>query len=140
MRIITPIIILFLTVGLYGQSETLEKKAKNHFDNSYISDGQTYKVMLNYDEEGEFEVTFFSRTMYRIAITSTVPQSDITYSITDSERNIIYTSQDFDNSPYWDFVFTSSFDCKIIVKIENPKVKSGIALMLIGYKNPPEIK
>ena len=140
MRTNLLIIALFFAASLQGQTETLEKRTKSYFDNSYISDGQVYRVMLNPEEEGEFEVTFFSGTMYRVAMSATIPPENVTYSITDSDKNIIFTNEDFDNSPYWNFVFTSTFDCKIVVNIDKEEQQSGIVIMMIGYKNPPEAK
>jgi hypothetical protein len=138
MRNILLIIATTFAISVNGQALKIEEKVKSYFDKSYISDGQIYRVMLNEDEEGEFEVTFFSGTRYRVAISSTLPNSDINYSITDSNRNIIFNNEEFDNSPYWDFVFTSTFDCNVIVKLNNEQVKSGIVIMMIGYKNSGE--
>lgn len=138
MRNIFIVLTVIFVIPLYGQTDQLEGRVKSYFDQSYISDGQIYRVMLNYDEEGEFEVTFFSGTMYRIALSSTISNSSLVYSLMDNNRNVIFTNQDFDNTPYWDFIFTSTVDCKIVVKIDNKQEQSGIAVMMIGYKNPPE--
>jgi len=138
MRNILLIIATIIVASVSGQTSQIEEIARSYFDKTYISDGQIYRVLLNNDEEGEFEATFFSGTKYRVAISSTLPKTDIIYSITDSNRNVIFSNEDFEYSPYWDFVFTSTFDCKVIVKLDNKQEKSGIILMMIGYKNSTE--
>lgn len=137
MRNIFIALAVAFTLPLCGQA-TLEKTVKSYFDDTYISDGQIYRVMLNYGEEGEFEATFFAGTKYRIAMSSTISNSSLVYSLIDNNRNVIFTNQDYDNTPYWDFEFTSTVDCKILVKIDNKEERSGIAIMMIGYKNPPK--
>lgn len=134
MRILA--IVLFIVMGgiANAQVEQIEDRVRGYLDKTYISDGQIYRVMLNYEEEGEFDVTLFAGTQYRIAMSSTLSQSSLSFSVLDPERNVLYTNSDFDNTPFWDLIFTSTIDCKIQVKIDDKQKRSGIAVMMIGYK------
>jgi hypothetical protein len=134
MRILA--IILFLVIGgiANAQVEQIEDRVRGYLDKTYISDGQIYRVMLNYEEEGEFDVTLFAGTQYRIALSSTLSQSSLAFTVLDPERNVLFTNSDFDNTPFWDLIFTSTIDCKIQVKIDDKQKRSGIAVMMIGYK------
>jgi hypothetical protein len=134
MRILA--IILFLVIGgiANAQVEQIENRVRGYLDKTYISDGQIYRVMLNYEEEGEFDVTLFAGTQYRIALSSTLSQSSLAFTVLDPERNVLFTNSDFDNTPFWDLIFTSTIDCKIQVKIDDKQKRSGIAVMMIGYK------
>jgi len=134
MRVLITILFV-LTFGIINaQVEQVDNRVRDYLDNTYISDGQIYRVMLNHEEEGEFDVTFFAGTQYRIALSSTLAQSNLIYTVYDSERNILFCNQDFDNVPYWDLIFTSTVNCKIQVKLYDKQKRSGIAVMMIGYK------
>ena len=134
MKHIIILFTLLFSLTSYAQVVNVENQVRSYLEDSYISDGQIYRVMLNYDEEGEFDVTLFEGTQYRIAFSSTLSQSNLMFSVIDSEQNVLFTNQDFDNTPYWDLIFTSTIDCKIQVKIEDKQNRSGIAIMMIGYK------
>ncbi len=134
MRIIAIIIFIFACTLANAQVEQIEDRVRGYLDNTYLSDGQIYRVMLNYEEEGEFDVTLFAGTQYRIALSSTLSQAGLSFSVLDPDRNVLFTNRDFDNSPFWDLILTSTIDCKIQVKIDDKQKRSGIAVMMIGYK------
>ena len=134
MRHIFILFTLLFSNAIYAQVANVENQVRSYLEDSYISDGQIYRVMLNYEEQGEFDVTLFGGTQYRIAFSSTLSQANLIFTVIDFDQNVLFTNQDFDNTPYWDLIFTSTIDCKIQVKIEDKQNRSGIAVMMIGYK------
>jgi hypothetical protein len=99
----------------------------------FISDGQQYKALLSGEEIAEFRATFYGGSTYRISACSGQSEGNIVFSLYDKERNLLYSSKDYENSPYWDFKFTSTIDCIIEAELVGGQA-SGFAFMLIGFK------
>lgn len=100
----------------------------------YISDGQQYKALLNGDEIAEFHITFFGGTTYRIAAAAGTEEGNVIFRVYDKQRNLLFTNADYNNSPYWDFKFTSTVDCLIEIQLDNTNIQSGFMYMLVGFK------
>ena len=100
----------------------------------YISDGQQYKALLNGDEIAEFHITFFGGTTYRLAVAAGNEEGNVIYRVYDKQRNLLFTNADYNNSPYWDFKFTSTVDCLIEIQLDNTNLQSGFVYMLVGFK------
>ena len=100
----------------------------------FVSDGQQYKALLNGDEIAEFHATFYGGSTYRISSCSGKSEGNLIFSIYDRERNLLFTNKDYQNSPYWDFKFTSTIDCIIEAQLDLKTAKSGFAILLIGFK------
>jgi len=129
------ILIIFTKMFGYGQMDKTESDIRSYFSTNYISDGQIYRVMLNQDETGEFQATFFSNIRYRLAFKSTLDGNNkVIYRLLDSDRNVIFSNNNFDNSPYWDFQFSNTMHCIIEVEIAPGNNTSAIVLMMIGYR------
>jgi hypothetical protein len=110
--------------------------AKRNMDPSFISDGQQYRALLvNSDELAEFHTTFYGGTVYRIVACSGMTDGNLIFSVYDSQRNLIFTSSNYQNAPYWDFQVKSTLDCIITAQL-NPTTNSGsgCAVVLIGFK------
>jgi len=56
------------------------------------------------------------------------------FSVYDSDRHLLFTNRDYENTPYWDFKFKSTVDCIIEAQLDNKIKNSGLAVMLIGFK------
>lgn len=120
----------------YGQvaiCDSIVSLCGQHMSGEYISDGQVYNALLNNDEVAEFHTTFFGGSTYRIAAQSGFTDGNLIFTVRDSERNLLFSSDDFSNAPYWDFQVNSTVDCIIEAKL-NPEVSSGCAVLLIGFK------
>ena len=50
----------------------------------------------------------------------------------DKERNLLFTNEDHDNDPYWDLAVTNTLDVTIEGHLDNSKVGSGCAVLLMG--------
>lgn len=117
-----------------AQIESSIKMCKTHFTSEYVSDGQYYTVLLNKDDIAEFYVTFYGGTVYRLVGYCGTDAGNLVFSVYDQERNLLFTNRDFENTPFWDFKFENSMDCIIEAEIDTKDVTSGIAVMLIGFK------
>lgn len=117
-----------------AQLESTVKMCQTHMNDSYVSDGQYYTVLLNKDDVAEFYVTFYSGTIYRLVGYCGTEAGNLAFSVYDQDRNLLFTNRDFENTPYWDFKFENSMDCIIEAEIDSKDMVSGIAVMLIGFK------
>jgi len=128
------IALLLVTSNIFGQADTLFKFCSNNFTKDYISDGQQYISVLNGDEIAEFRATFYGGSTYRIVGCTGLSDGNLIFSLYDKERNELFSNKDYNNSPYWDFKFKSTIDCVIEAKLSGNSVKSGFAIILIGFK------
>ena len=100
----------------------------------FVSDGQTYRAFLNEDQAAEFQTTFFGGNTYRIAASAGTRENYVIFEVRDNQGNLIFTSADYKNAPYWDFKVESSLDVVINMRLDSNKKSSGCAVMLIGFK------
>ncbi len=110
--------------------------AKRNMDPSFISDGQQYRALLvNADETAEFHTTFYGGAIYRIVACSGTTDGNLLFTVLDSQRNVIFSSSNYQNAPYWDFQIKNTMDCIIDAQL-NPSTNSGsgCAVILIGFK------
>ena len=109
-------------------------RCEQHVTASYIPDGQFYRALLNEDEKAEFELTLYGGTTYRVAACTGATDGALIFSVYDKERNLLFTNEDHDNDPYWDLAVTNTLDVTIEGHLDNSKVGSGCAVLLIGFK------
>lgn len=100
----------------------------------FVSDGQTYRAFLKDDEASEFQTTFFGGNTYRIAASAGTRENYVIFEVHDNQGNLIFSSADHKNAPYWDFKVESSLDVVINMRLDSNKKSSGCAVMLIGFK------
>lgn len=117
-----------------AQCDSIAKVCANNITADYISDGQSYRALLNGDEVAEFRATFYGGSTYRIAGCSGFTEGNLIFEIYDQEHNQLFASSDYKNTPYWDFEFASTVDCTIEAKLNTFNVKSGCATLVIGFK------
>ncbi len=136
--IVSVIAFLILTVIVnpsFSQStDNIMKVCTKYIVHPYISDGQQYRALLNGDEVAEFHATFYGGSTYRIAACSGEAEGGLIFSVYDSERHLLFTNKDYENTPYWDFKFKTSVDCIIEAQLDMKTKSSGMAIMLIGFK------
>jgi len=134
----TLIIALSLSLGLVGsaaaQCDSIASLCAKNVTANYISDGQSYRALLNGDEVAEFQAVFYGGSTYRIAGCSGFTEGNLVFTIYDEEHNRLFTSSDHKNTPYWDFKFGSTVNCIIEAKLNTNNVKSGCATLVIGFK------
>lgn len=132
-------ITILVLIGAFNvsiaQPSMVEERCEAFFENSFVSDGQQYRALLNGDEVAEFHATFYENNRYRIVACGARDNQTIIFSVYDSHRNLLYSNKDFNNTPYWDLYFTSTTDCIIEARIDATVQTSGIAFLFIGFKN-----
>jgi len=139
-KIITVVLVAILAVVFninktMAQADVTNALCTKYIKSPFISDGQQYKALLNGDEIAEFHATFYGGTTYRIIGATGQTEGNLVFSLYDKERNLLFTNLDYQNSPYWDFKFTSTIDCIIEAELDLPaKTASGFVIMLIGFK------
>jgi len=134
-------IIIFLILAMnivsqqsFGQLDSTMRLCQSHMNLPFISDGQSYTALLNGDEVAEFYATFYGGSMYRLVACTGSTEGNIIFSVYDQERNLLFTNNDYENTPYWDFEFDYSMDCIIEAKLDSKNITSGIAVLLIGFQ------
>ena len=117
-----------------AQCDSTSSMCQDHLGTQYISDGQSYKALLVGDEVAEFHTTFFGGSEYRIAGCSGNSDGNLVWSLYDVKGNLLYTNNDYRNTPYWDFEFVSSIDVTIEAQLSSLSAGSGCAVLMIGFK------
>ena len=126
--------LLFVVVTTsFAQTNTALKVCTKHLNESFVSDGQQYKALLNGDEVAEFRATFYEGSIYRIIGCSGLSDGNLIFSVYDKNRRLLFSNLDHNITPYWDFKFNSTIDCIIEAQLEDTS-KSGFAILLIGFK------
>jgi len=133
--IIIAILVSFaFAANVSAQCDSIASICSKNITAKYISDGQSYRALLNGEEVAEFKATFYGGSTYRIAACSGFTAGNLIFSIYDEDRNLLYSSSDYKNASYWDFKFASTVDCTVEAKLNSNNLKSGCAAMVIGFK------
>jgi len=130
----TLALLIMLLSSTSAQLNQLQHICSLYFSPEYIADGQEYLAQLKPDQKVEFRTTFFGDNTYRIVACTNLKRSDVIFSVFDTEKNLLFTNANYNNSPYWDFRFTSTVTCIIQVDVQNQKFTPGYVMLLIGYK------
>ncbi|MGD9978133.1 MAG: hypothetical protein AB7S54_09400 [Bacteroidales bacterium] len=127
---------LSILLPIYGftQIEQLENICSLYFPPEYITDGQEYFSPLKPDQKIEFRTTFFGDNTYRIVACTNVRKGNLVFSVFDTDKNLLFTNESFDYSPYWDLQLKSTITCVIQVDVKNTKFIPGYVMLLIGFK------
>lgn len=135
MRSILVILtITLISLNSAAQIEQLKETCAANFPTSYISDGQEYFATLKPDQTIEFRTTFYADNTYRISACTNAKKGKLVFLVYDTEKNLLFTNENFNYSPYWDFRFTSTVTCIIQVDVKNSQFTPGYVMLLIGYK------
>jgi hypothetical protein len=117
-----------------AQCDTTAVYAEKYLNDNFISDGQVYRALIFDDQIAEFRTTFYGNSTYRIVGFAGLEKEQLQFSLYDEENNLLFANSDHANSPYWDFEFASTMDCKIEAHLDPLKQKSGCAVLLIGFE------
>ena len=139
LTIIVLLISVFRPIGITSQEDELFKNCLSAYKSPFIVTDRSLKAFLTGGEVAEFRATFFKGTVYRVV--SCGFESDIMeFSILDTERNLLFSSSDFDNADMWNFQMEGSMECIIEARLNSEKASSGMVFMLLGFRgNMPEI-
>ena len=106
----------------------------NKNNETFYSNGQSYKYFLSEDEHTEIVTTLYEGTTYRIATSAGLEDNYMIFELLDRDRNLLYTNADFKNAPYWDFEIESTIECIIEAKLDPNKKLDGCAQLIIAFK------
>ncbi len=124
---------LMLCGMAFGQCDSTAALGAKFIDGNYVLDGQSYRALLIDDQIAEFETTFYADAEYRISAFAGMKEGELLFSVIDQADNVLFTNQDYQNSPYWDFEFEANMKCRIEARLSNPKQNSGCAVLHIGF-------
>ncbi len=125
---------LFLTLGSFAQCDTIANACVKHINNDYISDGQLYRSLLYEDQVAEFRTIFYGGTTYRLAACSGFEDGNLIFSVYDTKRNLLFRNSEFDHSPFWNFDVESTMEVIVEAQLDQSKLNSGCAVLLIGFE------
>lgn len=100
----------------------------------FISDGQVYSAFLDRGEKAEFKTTFFGGTTYRISSSAGADENYVIFKIKDPDGNILFSNENYNNAPYWDFIVDESIALTIEVRLDPELKLTGCLAMLIGFR------
>ncbi|NOQ70740.1 MAG: hypothetical protein GQ574_01990 [Crocinitomix sp.] len=100
----------------------------------FISDGQVYKAFVDAEQAAEFKVTLYGGSLYRIAATAGEKENYVIFNVYDKERNLLFSNQEYENKPYWDFKIDNTLDCYIEAYLDIDKKVSGCIVVLLGFQ------
>ena len=130
---ITLLTFLLVSTLSFAQCDEIALTTQANFTADYISDGQTYRALLVDDQIAEFNSVFFSGTTYRISASSG-KMKGIVFNVLDQNRNVLFSSSDYQNANYWDFKVENTINCIIEAQLDQSVQNSGCAVVLIGFK------
>jgi hypothetical protein len=123
-----------MPTGINSQEEQLVKDCMTSLKSPYIAGDRSLKAFLTGEEVAEFRTTLFNGNTYRIVLCSH-QKGLIEFSLYDTNRNLLYTSSDYGDTGSWDFKMEGSMECIIEARLNNEIAESGMAMLLIGFKN-----
>lgn len=122
-------------IMLSGHSIPNPKDCKNILGKDFISDEQEYRAEFDSENKAYFHSTFFRNTTYRV-VACFDDSSVVKFTVTDHQKNMIFSNSDYNYTSSWDFFFENTVDCIITLELtkESVKTNKGTALLLIGFK------
>ena len=135
MRNLILICFLFIAaLGVNAQCEITADVCQAHISSQYLSDGQHYRALLLSDQVAEFNATLYGGTTYRLAGCSGTQDGNLQYRVFDSQRNLLFKNDEFQNTPHWDFQVEATLDVIIEAQLDPIAGASGCAVMLMGFR------
>ncbi|CAN5836355.1 hypothetical protein BH11BAC7_BH11BAC7_05050 [soil metagenome] len=141
------LLFLFLFSGLmafntsaFAQLDSTTRLATKYIASPFVSNGQSYRAMILTGQNAEFQTTFFSGTTYRVAAASGSSEGNLNFSIyaydpATGQRDLIFSSAQHNNAPYWDFKVNSTVEVVIEASLNPASGKaSGFAVIAVGFK------
>ena len=141
MKNLSLIILLsvLIPIGVNGQCRGFTKKTGRPLVEPYIHNGQMNSAVLFPGDSADIMLTFYSEQQYRLVICSEEQLGDVSYKVSDIERNLIFDSKNSD-SKVFDFIVESSQQLVISVAVPESDnthdiTDQGCVAILVGFKN-----
>lgn len=133
-KIIFTLVVSLVSIISMAQCDSLAGSCEKHITQTYITDGQAYRALLNGTEIAEFSTTLFGGNTYRIAACSGGGDGNLIFRLYDQDKNLLFSSDEFSNSPYWDFVIENTMVVTLEANLDASRTTSGCAVIIIGFK------
>lgn len=124
----------FCSGKMMAQCDSTAHYAQKYISSNFISDGQSYRSLIYDDQVAEFYTTFYGGANYRIVSFSGMEKEQLIFSLYDQDDNLLFTNENHNNSPYWDFEFKSTISARIEARLDVLKQSSGCAVLLVGFE------
>jgi len=117
-----------------AQCDTIARVCETNFTKEYLSDGQEYRALLIEDQMAEFHLTLYGGSVYRFGACSGFEDGNLIFRLYDQERNELFNNAAHEHTPYWDFKVESTLDVIVEANLNQEKLSSGCAVLLVGFK------
>jgi len=134
LSFITLIVLSFSSFEANAQCDTIATVCGQHFSKAYLSDGQEYRALLLDDQTAEFHLTLYGGSVYRFGACSGLDDGNLYFRLYDSQRNELFSNQEYEIAPYWDFEVEHTLDVVVEANLNEKKASSGCAVLLVGFK------
>lgn len=133
-KFVFTLIIAAFSLATHAQCDSLAGSCEKHINDKYINDGQAYRALLTAGEVAEFKTTLFGGNTYRIAACSGSAEGNLQFRLYDQEKNLLFSSEEYSNAPYWDFVIENTMVVSIEANLDATRSATGCAVVIIGFK------
>ncbi|MCO6499408.1 MAG: hypothetical protein J5I47_03405 [Vicingus serpentipes] len=108
----------------------------------YIHNGQLTSTYMIQGDSAEVLMTFNAGKEYRILICSQEMIGNVQFKVLDKKKKVLYTSEEDDVNPFWDFKVTNTQQLFIHITIPEKEkttkmtemVAQGCVSLLVGFK------
>jgi len=138
-------IVNFLLVNTFdslGQCKRYTKKYCLPSLSPYIHNGQLTSTYMNPGDSADVLMTFNAGKEYRIIVCSQEMIGNVQFRVLDKKKKVLYTSEEDEVNPYWDFKITNTQ--QLFIQITLPEkdklnkitdmVAYGCVSLLVGFK------
>ena len=127
------VIIIAISLSSTAQDNT-NANCSSFLNSGFVSDGQEYIAKLDENNVAKFYCTFYGNSQYRIIACSDITEASLIFSVYDTEKNLLFCNKDYQYTPYWNFIFTSTIDCIVEIEFDIDKWLKQEVKLLIGFK------
>ncbi len=133
-KILIITILAFYATVSFGQLDSMVNRCSQLIKYPFISDGQQYRALVIKGETAEFYFTFYGDATYRLVACTGDGTIAPIFRVYDKDRNLLFSSEYYNNPIYWDFKFTSTIETIVEAELPPNGPESGIILILLGFK------
>ena len=130
---------LLIPIGINGQCRGFTKKKCRPEIEPYIHNGQMNSAVLFPGDSADIMLTFYSGQEYRLYVCAEEQLGEVSYKISDIDKNVIFDSEAAENKTF-DFKVASTQ--QLIVSVAVPESENthdidfqGCVSILVGFKN-----
>ena len=138
-------IVTFLLLNAFNSSAQCKRYTKKYCLPSlspYIHNGQLTSTYMIPGDSADVLMTFNAGKEYRILICSQEMIGNVQFKIFDKKKKVLYTSNEEDVNPFWDFKVANTQQLFIQISIPQKEkttkmtemVAQGCVALLVGFK------